>query len=175
MGDHEHEATPLRTLVVPHALSVTPPLMNRTVPVDVGPVTFAVSVYVPPTLGFVGMVPSAMDDVAHVVAEASADGRLVAPLSTGVTRVSYAVPASSPVTVTDVPAALAENVVHVESDVFLYSTLYPVTPVVSCGAVQERASWDVLPVETVPVFAAVGAPGPFAPFQTLLKSYPCRL
>ena len=44
VGDHEHEATPLMTLVVPHALSVVPPLMNRTVPVDVGPVTFAVSV-----------------------------------------------------------------------------------------------------------------------------------
>ena len=113
------------TLVVPHALSVTPPLMNRTVPVDVGPVTFAVSVYVPPTLGFVGMVPSTIDDVAHVVAEASANGRLLAPLSTGVTRVSYAVPAVRPVTVADVIDAFAVcgHVVHVVSEVFLYSTL----------------------------------------------------
>jgi hypothetical protein len=64
-----------------------------------------------------------MEDVAHVEAEATAEGRLGAAESTGVTRVSYAVPAVSPVTVTDVPDVLAENVVHVESDVFLYSTL----------------------------------------------------
>ena len=50
----------------------------------------------------------------------------------------YSVAASKPVIVDVVPVALAANVVHVESDDFLYSTLYPVTPAVSCGAVQAR-------------------------------------
>ena len=44
-GVHVHDATPLRTLVVPHAPIVTPPSMKFTVPeVDDGPVTVAVSV-----------------------------------------------------------------------------------------------------------------------------------
>ena len=45
VGVHVHDASPLRTLVVPQALIVTPPSMNLTVPeVDEGPVTVAVSV-----------------------------------------------------------------------------------------------------------------------------------
>ena len=76
-----------------------------------------------PVTGDVGIVPSAMEEVPHVEAVAEMDGRFGAAESTGVTRVSYAVAASRPVTVIDVPDALAENVVHVESDVFLYSTL----------------------------------------------------
>ena len=64
-----------------------------------------------------------MEEVPHVLAVAVIDGRLGAAESTGVTRVSYEVPASRPVTVIDVPDALEENVVHVVSDDFLYSTL----------------------------------------------------
>ena len=123
-GDHEQVATPLKINFASHEGIVTPFSMNFTVPrLDDGPVTFAVIEYVVLKLGFAGMVPIAIEDVSHVVAAVRADGRLLAPLSTGVTRVSYAVPAVSPVTVTDVPAVLAENVVHVVSDVLLYSTL----------------------------------------------------
>ena len=44
-GFHVHDATPLRTLVVPHALITVPFSMNATVPVvEEGPVTFAVRV-----------------------------------------------------------------------------------------------------------------------------------
>jgi hypothetical protein len=68
-------------------------------------------------------VPSAIEEVPHVEAVAEMDGRLGAPESTGVTRVSYDVAASRPVTVVDVPDVLAEKVVHVESEDFLYSTL----------------------------------------------------
>jgi hypothetical protein len=64
-----------------------------------------------------------MDDVPHVVASAVMEGRLGAAESTGVTRVLYAVAVSSPVIVDVVPDALAANVVHVESEDFLYSTL----------------------------------------------------
>ena len=124
VGDHEQVATPLKINLASHEGIVTPFSMNFTVPILAdGPATFAVIEYVLLKLGFVGMVPNAMEDVSHVVAAAGADGRLLAPLSTGVIRVSYAVPAVSPVTVTDVPDVLAENVVQVVSDVFLYSTL----------------------------------------------------
>ena len=67
--------------------------------------------------------PKAIDDVPHVLTVAVTDGRLGAAESTGVTRVSYDVPASSPVTVDDVDDVLAAKVVHVESKAFLYSTL----------------------------------------------------
>ena len=67
--------------------------------------------------------PRAIEDVPHVEAVAEIVGRLGAAESTGVTRVSYDVPASRPVTVVVVPDVLAEKVVHVESDDFLYSTL----------------------------------------------------
>ncbi|CAB4645131.1 unannotated protein [freshwater metagenome] len=73
--------------------------------------------------GEAGIVPSAMEEVPHVEAVAEIDGRFGAAESTGVTRVSYDVAASKPVTVVDVPDVLAEKVVHVESDAFLYSTL----------------------------------------------------
>ena len=44
-GVHVHDAVLLMTLVVPHALMVTPPSIKFTVPVvEEGPVTFAVSV-----------------------------------------------------------------------------------------------------------------------------------
>ena len=44
-GFHVHDATPLRTLVVPHAVMTVPLSINATVPdVDDGPVTFAVNV-----------------------------------------------------------------------------------------------------------------------------------
>jgi hypothetical protein len=44
VGLQEQVATPLRTLVVPHALNVTPSSMNFTVPVvEEGPVTVASS------------------------------------------------------------------------------------------------------------------------------------
>ena len=64
-----------------------------------------------------------MDEAPHVVASTVMDGRFGAPESTGVTRVLYAVAASNPVIVDVVPDALAANVVHAESDDFLYSTL----------------------------------------------------
>ena len=76
-----------------------------------------------PVTGLEGIVPKAIDDVAHVLTVAVTDGRLGAPESTGVTRVSYDVPASRPVTVDDVDDVLAVKVVHVESEAFLYSTL----------------------------------------------------
>ena len=44
LGVHVHDATPLITLVLPHAPMVTPPSIKFTVPVvDEGPLTFAVS------------------------------------------------------------------------------------------------------------------------------------
>jgi hypothetical protein len=100
--------------------------MNFTVPVVVeGPVTVAVNVYVFLVDGFVGRVPRAIDDVAHVEPVAVAAMRLVAPLSTGVTRVSYAVPLVSPVIETDVRLEFTawSKIVHEESDDFLYSTV----------------------------------------------------
>ena len=114
--------------------------------------------------------PNATDDVLHVLTVATTEGRLDAPESTGVTRVSYDVLASSPVRVVDVPDVLAENVVQVESAAFLYSTLYPVTPVVSCGAIHERESCEVLPVEAVPDREAEYVPTLLAPRAELLKS-----
>ncbi len=71
--------------------------------------------------GSAGSDPSVIDDDAQVVALATAAGRFGAPESTGVTRVSYAVPASRPVMVEDVPEALAAKVVQEESLDFLYS------------------------------------------------------
>ena len=44
-GFQVHDATPLRTLVVPHEVMTVPLSINETVPVvDGGPVTFAVNV-----------------------------------------------------------------------------------------------------------------------------------
>ena len=97
-------------------------------------------------------------------------GLLVAPESTGVTRVLYSVPASSPVMVEEVPDALAANVVHAESDDFLYSTLYPVTPAGSCGAVHVNDNCVVLPVVALPDLDAVSEPTLLAPRSVLVQS-----
>jgi hypothetical protein len=76
-----------------------------------------------PVTGLEGIVPKAIDEVPHVLTVAATEGRFGAAESTGVTRVSYDVPASRPVTVEDVDDVLAVKVVHAESEAFLNTTL----------------------------------------------------
>ena len=125
VGVHVQLASPPITLVVAHPVIVVPLAMKFTVPVvpDAAPVTVARMMLVVAVFGNAGTDDNVMDEVPQVVWVATVSGLFVAPESTGVTRVLYSVPASSPVMVDDVDAVLAVNVVHVESDDFLYSTL----------------------------------------------------
>ena len=78
-----------------------------------------------PVTGEAGIVPSAMEEVPHVVAVVATLGRFGTPRSTADTRMSYVVPAVKPVSVASVNDALAvcAQFVHVDSAYVLYSTL----------------------------------------------------
>ena len=89
VGVHEHVASPIEMAAVAQPVIAVPFSRNATVPdVPVAPVTAAVSVYVLAVFGEFGTELKTIEVSPQVVALVVTDGRLVAPESTGVTRMS---------------------------------------------------------------------------------------